>query len=310
MLILSFIQTCLINSIMHEHSCEIRYLILSHLLSDLLFGICDNGAGLKPGEIIFDLNEDALNQLELEIVSLVKTGFTWQDPYTQCTIQNLILSFVIKLPFQRKTCSGLVLDFSDPVQAQIGDTLGGLYQKTLQAIENQEYPTVNLLPTSTKRDEIIRVHKYFDKSTGINKRKFFPSSTSKNYLDYYPFDDVVDFYPREIPQNYASANIPSANGGWENSGIPLDDIRLAYQILQVRDRELKREQERYGSKLAELLELKGFPVEEPGQNDLNPDLGLTSDLQPVYEAEGERQPGYNWMDDTLLDKPLEENGMC
>ena len=244
------------------------------------------------------MNEEALNQLEHEIVSLVKTGFTWQDPYTQCTIQNLILSFVINLPLHRKTCSGLVLDFSDPVQDEISNTLGGLYQKTLEAIENQEYPTINLLPTSTKRDEIIRVHKYFDKSTGINKRKFFPSSSSKNYLDYYPFDDVVDFYPREIPQNYASAS-----EGWKNSGIPLEDVRLAYQLLEP------QEQERYGSKLAELLKLK-YPDEEPVQNDaLTSDLALTSDPGTWYQPEGERQPGYNWVEGLFPDKPLEENGM-
>ena len=268
---------------------------VSYLLSDLLFGICDNGAGLRPGEIIFDLNEEALNKLELEIVSLVNKRFTWQDPYTQCMIQNLILSFIINLPFHRKTCSDLVLDISDPIQEQITDTLEGLYEKTLEAIENQEYPSFNLLPT--KRDEIIRVHKYFDKSTGINKRKFFPSSSSKNYLDYYPFDDVVDFYPREIPQNYASAS-----KGWENSGIPLEDVRLAYQLLEA------QEKERYRSKLAELLKLK-YPVAELGQNDaLSSDIGLTSDLGPWYEPERERQPGYSWMDDMIQDKPLEGNG--
>ena len=261
-----------------------------------MFGVCDNGAGLQPGELVFELDKDSLDRLEQEIISLVKHGFTWQDPYTQCTIQNLVLDFSIDLPFHRNTCSGLLFDFSDPMQSQISDVLGGLYQKTLQVAGNQDYEqNESLLPS--KRDEIIRVHKYFDKSKGINKRKFFPSTSSDNYLDYYPFDDVVDFYPRETPQNYA--NIASAaRGGWENSGIPLEDILLAKEIL---DRE--REPEQYGSKLAELLALKGYSAEDPIQEE------MTSDLQPLFDTGEEQQPGFTWTEnENILDGPLIEDG--
>lgn len=268
----------------------------SRCIDDLLFGVCDNGAGLQPGELVFELDKDSLDRLEQEIISLVKHGFTWQDPYTQCTIQNLVLDFSIDLPFHRNTCSGLLFDFSDPMQSQISDVLGGLYQKTLQVAGNQDYEqNESLLPS--KRDEIIRVHKYFDKSKGINKRKFFPSTSSDNYLDYYPFDDVVDFYPRETPQNYA--NIASAaRGGWENSGIPLEDILLAKEIL---DRE--REPEQYGSKLAELLALKGYSAEDPIQEE------MTSDLQPLFDTGEEQQPGFTWTEnENILDGPLIEDG--
>ena len=263
--------------------------------------MCDNGAGLEPGEIVFELDQDSLNQLEHEIVTLVKNGFTWQDPYTQCTLQNLVLAFVIKLPFHKKTCSGLLFDFSNQVQSQITDELADLFGKTLQYGGQKDYqPTVTLLPQSSKRDEIIRVHKYFDKSAGINKRKFFPSSSSENYLDYYPFDDVIDFYPREIPQNYANS-ASASRGGWENSGIPLEDILLAREYLQA-NRE--REKNQYGSKLAELLDLKGYTAEDVPMQE-----ALTSDLQPVFEVEEDRQPGYSWTEEgDVTDGSLEVNG--
>ena len=270
--------------------------------SDLLFGVCDNGAGLRPGEVIFRLDQVSLNNLENKIISLVKNGFTWQDPYTQCTLQNLILAYIIELPFHKSTCSGLVFDYSDPVQKEISSALASLLEEALQTESGNEYqPALTLLPTSSKRDEIIRVHKYFDKSTGINKRKFFPSTSSENYLDYYPFDDVVDFYPREIPQNYANIASASSRGGWENSGIPLEDILLAREYLQANQ---EREKSKYGSKLAELLDLKGYTARDVPMQE-----ALTADLQPVFEVEEEPQPGYSWTkeDETAIG-PLEMNG--
>ncbi|KAL8624454.1 hypothetical protein ACOMHN_034701 [Nucella lapillus] len=78
---------------------------------DLLFGSCQNvftmyrAASLIPGGADgFRLDSGQIQDLEDAIVILIRGGFSWQDAYTQCTLQNLLLSFQRGLLFTPRLC--------------------------------------------------------------------------------------------------------------------------------------------------------------------------------------------------------------
>lgn len=133
---------------------------------------------------------------------------------------------------------------------------------------------------SQKRDEIVRVHKYYDKNEKIHKRKFTqPDLTFSNYLSELPRNDYMDMIPDSYNANYDAYQ--NDLGGWENTGIPYDDLLLVKSYL-----ESEREKQLYKSKLSELFSL------------LPEDLQQLSD-EPGYDYTEELQdvPGYNWMGD-------------
>ena len=230
------------------------------------------------------------------MIKLVKSEFTWRDGYTQCIIQNVILSLSIQQPFSRQICADLVFESNED---DIQSTLDQLLSRT--AGYEVERPLdnfgVSLLAPSQKRDEIVRVHKYFDKNKKIHKRKFQqPELDYSNYLSNLPRNDYKEIDPALYNMNsdpytlnsdpYASNSAPYDVNyddlddleGLEDLGIPYDDLLLVKSYL-----ESEREKELYKSKLSELFSL--LPEDFQQLSD-EPTYGYADDVQ---------DPGMNWM---------------
>lgn len=264
----------------------------SACIDDLLFGTCSD-SGI-PANFEYTLDEHDLAKLEKEIVKLVQDGFSWQDGYTQCIIQNIIISLTINEPFSKIICYGLIFEWEKPVKNEITSMLENLYQRTIGIDKlGPEYEQVQLLSPSQKRDEIVRVHKYFDKNEKIHKRNFWdPPLGFSNYLSYYPTDDAVQYYSNPYEQNY---EMPDQDG-WENSGIPYDDIQLVKAYLDA-----TRGQQGYSSKLSELFSLNPNSPEQMAQ----PVEGFSEYEIPESSPglrEEDLEPGYVWNDDSMIYK--------
>ena len=275
--------------------------------SDLLFGTC-SGSGV-PANFDYSLQKHDLRKLETEILKLVKDGFSWGDGYTQCIIQNVIISLTIKEPFSKKICYSLLFDWKKPVENEITSVLDNLYDRTVpldRLSSGAEYEPVSLLSPSQKRDEIVRVHKYFDKNEKIHKRNFFGDSPLglTNYLSYDPRDDLSQIYPRPYEQSYEIPEYPG-RGGWENSGIPYEDLQLVKDYLEA----TRGQQEpKYSSKLSQLFSFTPeFEQQTSGQVDSLPDYDLPG---TDYEfSDDDLQPGYVWSNDNMIyDVPTPDNG--
>ncbi|XP_060561184.1 receptor-type tyrosine-protein phosphatase N2-like isoform X2 [Ruditapes philippinarum] len=274
-----------------QELCEIG----STCIDDLLFGTCSR-SGI-PASFDYTLQKHDLKKLEVEILKLVKDGFSWGDGYTQCIIQNVIISLTIKEPFSKKICYSLLFDWKKPVQDEISSVLESLYEQTVpldRFTSAEEYEPVSLLSPSQKRDEIVRVHKYFDKNEKIHKRNFFGGSQLgfSNYLSYDPRDDVSQLYPGSYEQTYETPY----RGGWENSGIPYKDLQLVKDYLEA-----TRGQQRpkYSSKLSELFsytpELEQQTEQQVGGF---PDYDLPERGYGISNEDVE--PGYVWNDNDMI----------
>ncbi|XP_059163240.1 receptor-type tyrosine-protein phosphatase N2-like [Physella acuta] len=159
--------------------------------NDLLFGSCQTvfTRALK-GENKFELETSQIERLEDEIRRLIEAGFTWKDAFTQCTLQNALLAFSRGRSFNRRLCEAALVDAGDgpDVNGEIANVLLNLLESgkvdDLPQNDDQgddEYD-VDGLVNSNKRDEIVQVHKYFDKSTGLFKRNLY-YKTPYRYLD-------------------------------------------------------------------------------------------------------------------------------
>lgn len=182
---------------LHIYSC-LSFLIavnLLFLLPDLLFGSCQNIFSRQSHrENRYQLSTLEIERLEDEIRRLIESGFTWKDAYTQCTLQNTLVEFSQGRIFDRKLCEEALVstDWTQDVNSEIARVLlqaleaGEVDPRDIEASQSEaEEEETNLL-NSNKRDEIVQVHKYFDKSTGQLKRDPF-------------FDDTV--YPYENGDN-------------------------------------------------------------------------------------------------------------
>ncbi|XP_045168487.2 receptor-type tyrosine-protein phosphatase N2-like isoform X2 [Mercenaria mercenaria] len=261
-------------------------------IDDLLFGTCSD-SGI-PANFDYTLRKHDLKKLQNEILKLVQDGFSWHDGYTQCIIQNVIISLTIKEPFSKKICYELLFDWKNPVEDEITSVLESLYDRTAgidRLTPADQYEPVSLLSPSQKRDEIVRVHKYFDKNEKIHKRNFWdPPVGLSNYLSYYPRDDVLQYYPSLYQQNYKLPN----RGGWEDSGISYDDIQLVKDYLQA-----TRRKQRYSSKLSDLFSLShDLQQQSPQQVEGFPEYDLPDRGYDFQEEDLE--PGYVWNDNGMI----------
>ena len=202
-----------------------------------------------------------------ELVKLKKNKLSWLDGYTQCIVQNVILSLSLREPFSKKICYDLLFDWESETENAIASVLGELFKDNLAIQQPGSFP----VSRSQKRDEIIRVHKYFDKSKGIHKRLIQPSSFESSYLSYYPKDDLVDLSFNK-PNYYPGQN----DRGWEDSGIPMSDFQMVKNYLEAtRGRDLAND------------------IPEPlreGPEETLFDGYLENDL------ENNLDPGYQWVD--------------
>lgn len=141
---------------------------------DLLFGSCQSifSRALNQDNR-YELETRQIERLEEEIQHLIQAGFTWKDAYTQCTLQNMLVEFSRGRIFNRKLCEDALVstDWTQDVTNEIARVLQRLESGDHDAVtsESEAERDFDLL-NSNKRDEIVQVHKYFDRSTGQLKR--------------------------------------------------------------------------------------------------------------------------------------------
>ncbi|XP_052246751.1 receptor-type tyrosine-protein phosphatase N2-like isoform X2 [Dreissena polymorpha] len=212
-------------------------------IDDLLYGTC--GGSNFPDSFAFQLSEHDLMKLGDETGKLVLSGFTWGDGYTQCIVQNVILSLASKEPFSKLVCYDLLYAKNKPVSDEVNAVIAELYDESLNRgldpVNN--FDEISLIPNSQKRDEIVRVHKYFDKNEKLHKRYWDPFKDGIFPYGYYPQDDPFAMSPKY----FNSPQDPVAE--WENTRIPLEDLQLVRKYL-----ESTRKPTSHRSKLSELLD--------------------------------------------------------
>uniref|UniRef100_A0A2C9LBH2 Uncharacterized protein n=1 Tax=Biomphalaria glabrata TaxID=6526 RepID=A0A2C9LBH2_BIOGL len=149
---------------------------------NLLFGSCQSVlTSAVNGHRKFRLETQQIEKLEKEIKYLIGVGFTWKDAYTQCTLQNILVHFRHGRTFNHRLCQDALgvgsPDWSEEINNDIANVLVQLLESEKDGIddlaEQAETSREIDLFNSNKRDEIVQVHKYFDKSTGQLKRDPF-----------------------------------------------------------------------------------------------------------------------------------------
>ncbi|BFY98162.1 hypothetical protein BsWGS_01202 [Bradybaena similaris] len=190
--------------------------------NDLLFGSCQNiFSRQRHRENRYQLSTLEIERLEDEIRRLIESGFTWKDAYTQCTLQNTLVEFSQGRIFDRKLCEEALVstDWTQDVNSEIARVLlqaleaGEVDLRDIDASQSEAEEETNLL-NSNKRDEIVQVHKYFDKSTGQLKRDPF-------------FDDTVYPYENSDNQKYTV---------YSPESLREDADKDTYQFLESSDR--------------------------------------------------------------------------
>ncbi|XP_052805007.1 receptor-type tyrosine-protein phosphatase N2-like isoform X2 [Mya arenaria] len=261
-------------------------------IDDLLFGTC--GGDEVPASFAFTLNTHDLTKLQEEIGKLVAKGLTWRDGYTQCIVQNVIVSLSTLEPFSKKVCYPLIFDITDPTINEITSALDQLYnaQNRLENLEPvYELEQVPLIGNSEKRDEIVKVHKYFDKNEKIHKRFW-----DENSYNVDPFTSYMNYPPDDTYPDSYTQTAPSLDPGltyWENTGIPYEDLKLVQQYLET-----TRQRDPYKSKLSEL-----FNLEYGGFKPVDSYVYAKNYAEPNYEIrEPEMMPGYAWTNDDDIHK--------
>ena len=112
-------------------------------VSDLLFGSCQDVYGLHRSRAggqgrgdVFRLETPEIEQLELTIWNLIHDGFTWQDAYTQCTLQNLLVAFQRGRRFSPRLCEdalGVSLPGADSWAGQANAEVAAVLKELLQS---------------------------------------------------------------------------------------------------------------------------------------------------------------------------------
>lgn len=174
---------------------------------DNLFGSCQNiFTRALTGEPRFKLEEDEIVRLGKAITVLVKAGFTWKDAFTQCTLQNTLVEFARRRLFDPTLCKDALSLSSEDLNESINDEIAAVLLNLLDSGEvqyindeqAQEDPEIDGF-NSNKRDEIVQVHKYFDKSKGQLKRDPYEAIQKDSPYQYFysPLNDGDEQSERE-----------------------------------------------------------------------------------------------------------------
>lgn len=245
-----------------------------------MFGTCSQDD--VPSSFTYTLTENDLKKLEIEILKLVKYEFSWKDGYTQCIIQNVIISLSIREPFSKRICSDLIFEFNGPMEDDIQSIFSQLVDRSglIEAPRPADEYKLDVFAPSQKRDEIVRVHKYYDKNKKLHKRQFYePNLDYSSYLPFLPGNNIDSLNPGYFGRNFNSQQDQLAE--FENTGIPYDDLLLVKNYLEE-----ERQRELYKSKLSEL-----FSEILDGSQQLN-DNEITD--TPILELDEQENPGYSW----------------
>lgn len=176
-----------------------------------MFGNCQKGSGLKD-TYQYELNSKSLQALEAKTWDLVNEGYSWKDPYTQCVLQNALFGYRYQQSPRYEICQ-VTDETSKDVKNEIASVLERLFQKYYSELQDPSSIQDSMLDYPSKRDEIVYVHKYFDKSP--------KPYTKKNFLSPYQKSDYLgnDFYYDKTP----------------DSRISLEDIQKLQRYFQDLD---------------------------------------------------------------------------
>ena len=176
-----------------------------------MFGNCQKENSLKD-YYQYELKSKSLEALEAKTWDLLNEGYSWKDPYTQCVLQNALFAYRYHQSPRYDICD-VTDETSKDVKNEISNVLERLFQEYYHELQKPSSIPGSKSDYPSKRDEIVYVHKYFDKSP-----KPF---TKKNYLSPYQKSDYLgnDLYYDETP----------------DSRISLEDIQKLQQYFQDLD---------------------------------------------------------------------------
>ncbi|XP_033762865.1 uncharacterized protein LOC117344280 isoform X2 [Pecten maximus] len=204
-----------------EHLCQVE----EECVDDLLFGNCQRVDRVQEEPYQYQLSQKSLGSLQDQIRNLIKGGYSWQDELTQCLIQNALYAYRKHYTFQPSKCQTIEAPWTEKqdfdVNNEISTALEKLFEEYYNAYEPQEN-SVLLGNNANKRDEIIKVHKYFDKSPQPYLKREFSSDGGENYLNY------LSGTGESEPSNYEAEKRDSY-------GLSPDDLQqLQYYLQQLR----------------------------------------------------------------------------
>lgn len=200
-----------IGCLFMENLCQVE----EECVDDLLFGNCQRVDRVQEEPYQYQLSQKSLGSLQDQIRSLIRGGYSWNDPLTQCLIQNALYAYRKHRTFYPSKCETVEASWTDQhrdydVNNEISTALEKLFQEYYNAYEPQG-SNVLLGKNADKRDEIIKVHKYFDKSPQPYLKRDFSSDDREHYSNYLsgakewqPYEadnrDSYDLSPNDLQQ--------------------------------------------------------------------------------------------------------------
>ncbi|OWF52222.1 receptor-type tyrosine-protein phosphatase N2-like [Mizuhopecten yessoensis] len=166
-----------------EHLCQVE----EECVDDLLFGNCQRVDRIQRKPFQYQLSQKSIGSLRDQIYSLIKGGYSWHDQLAQCIIQNALYAFRKHKTFHPSKCQKDEASWTEQqdydVKSEISAALEKLFQDYYNAYEPQG-DSLLLSKNADKRDEIIKVHKYFDKDPQPYLKREFSNEDRENYLNY------------------------------------------------------------------------------------------------------------------------------
>ncbi|XP_060079292.1 receptor-type tyrosine-protein phosphatase N2-like [Ylistrum balloti] len=204
-----------------EHLCQVE----EECVDDLLFGNCQRVDRVQEEPFQYQLSQKSLESLKEQILGLIKGGYSWQDQLTQCIIQNALYAFRKHRTFHPSKCEKVETSWTEQRDYDVNREISTALEKLFQDYYNAYEPQVDSMLLSNnadKRDEIIKVHKYFDKSPQPYLKREFSNDDGENYLNYLSGT-------RELEPSIYEA------GKRDSYGLTPDDLQqVQYYLQQLR----------------------------------------------------------------------------
>lgn len=261
--------------------------IVNLSFSDLLFGNCQLSNN-EHDYYQYRLSPKALEVLEYEIRRLIQKGVSWHNAYTQCILQNILVAYRQEQSFDESRCSDSLSYITSDINNEISSVLKNIldnyenYNPEQVYYENVE-PNyfLNDFSKSTKRDEIVQVHKYFDKSKGLHKRKLSAPNLSQKLYNYLLFGQQEN------------SRQPDSN-----ADISLADIQsLQYYLQQLKSPRFSTDS------AVDDDDVQADTYHRPESSGLQAPFprGTNDDWTLDF------QPGYSWTDQDEAEQPVDGN---
>ncbi|XP_071156747.1 receptor-type tyrosine-protein phosphatase N2-like isoform X2 [Mytilus edulis] len=253
-------------------------------IDDLLFGNCQKGNSLKD-YYRYQLSPQYLEALEARTWGLVDKGYSWKDPYTQCTLQSALYAFRHHQSPRYSICDESETESkSENVESEISAVLEKLFEQYYDEYKRpSSIPHSNLGFPSKRDDEIVYVHKYFDKSPKPYTKKNY--WTNSNYLG-----DNNDVYYEDTP----------------DSRISLQDVKNLQQYFQdLDDLQQEKDDKFYTPETESTYNTHNLIYgDELGQSSEADTSGVFSDLPEKYKTLLQRLLSGEIGPDSLTDEQL------